>query len=85
MQRANEIKVGDVVEFEVGCPVRVVSIEDNWGEGVEPHPTIAFGWPGQPGFGRSLVFDCVDATDDNVSTFYVRRELSPLSGPTVQR
>jgi hypothetical protein len=79
---ANEVKVGQVVEFEPGSPVHVLSIEDNWGPGEED--------PSDPYYlrmwGKSLVFSCsFDGVNSDVHTLYVRRELSPLSGPRVVR
>jgi hypothetical protein len=83
MKLAGEIRVGDVVEFELGSPVRVVAIEENWTDEPDPSPySVEMA-------GKSLVFDCVFADEwENalpVSTFYVRRERSPINGPRVWR
>lgn len=81
---ARDVRIGDVVEFEPGSPVRVVAIELNHpGPFDDPAPYQRERW------GRSLVFDCVFADDLEdtlpVRTFYVRRERSPLSGPVIAR
>lgn len=81
---ARDVKIGDVVEFEPGSPVRVVAIELNWpGPFDDPSPHARRDW------GRSLVFDCVFADDLEdtlpVRTFYVRRERSPISGRIIAR
>ncbi len=87
METANAIKVGDVVEFEVGSPVLVMSIEDNYdADGFEAHPAL------RAQYGKSLVFGCSYSTLDielarieGENTLYVRRELSPVSGGRVVR
>ena len=81
--KASDVKVGDVVEFEKDSPVTVLEIEPNYGEGdFNPAP-----WKDQE-FGKSLVFPCCFGEPDSINTvhtFYVRRELSPISGDRVVR
>ena len=79
MTQACSVKLGDVVEFEIGSKVRVDEIEYNWPAG---H------YNDSSGYGRSLVFGCTvlsDNGEDCCPTVYVRRELSPLSGSYVVR
>ncbi len=84
---AQDIKVGQFVEFEPGSPVLVIEIEPNFtGSDVDPHAhTRAL-------YGESLVFSCsYTATDleqaalEGANTFYIRRERSPVSGSRVVR
>lgn len=75
-RNAAAIKVGDTVEFEVGCPVIVTEIEvqESESEYADRH------------YGKSLVFSAkFDSAGPDAQTFYVRRELSPVSGPYVVR
>jgi hypothetical protein len=85
-KKAGELRVGDVVEFEIGSPVRVVEIEDNYCEAEPDRSEWAL-----KNYGKSLVFSCVfdegyEAVPGMwVQTLYVRRELSPVSGDRVCR
>ena len=81
MNLADSIAVGDVVEFESGSPVIVLSIEDNY-SGADRDPSDY----AVRTAGKSLVFSCkFDATDPEPNTFYVRRERSRISGDRVWR
>lgn len=76
MSNAAAIKVGDVVEFEVGNPVIVTEIEaqESDSEWCDKH------------YGRSLVFSAVFVDGEpEAQTSYVRRELSTINGPYVVR
>lgn len=81
MNNAGQVTVGEVVEFEVGEPVRVCSIEDKWTDQEDPHPYLL------QTYGKSLVFHCEYVSDfaDPVQTLAVRREKSPISGDRVVR
>ncbi len=82
METANTIKVGDIVEFEPGSPVLVMSIEANYDDDSDYVRKC---------YGESLLFGCSFTTLDpelarteGENTFYVRRELSPVSGRVVR-
>lgn len=75
---AKDVQVGDVVEFELGSPVRVTAIEPNWTEEPDPSP-YSFAMAG-----KSLIFDAV-FEESETPTFYVRRERSALHGVRVWR
>jgi hypothetical protein len=87
MSTASNIRVGQVVEFEVGEPALVMSVEENWtASEPDPHPYLL------QHYGKSLVFGCSYSTLDpelaaieGENTAYVRRELSPVSGGRVVR
>lgn len=73
LKLAQNVAVGDVVEFEPGIPVRVLNIEDT-----EPEYECTYT---RELFGRSLCFDCTSDLDGTeLDTFYVRRERSALTG-----
>lgn len=80
---ARDVRVGDRVEFAPGVRVEVEAIEprfDGSPLATEPDPELRAAW------GEALMFWCRGTGRlYRRRTFYMRRELSPLSGPGVVR
>lgn len=74
---AGEIKVGDVVEFEPGCPVRVTEVSPSYGPGdFDPTSALVLAELGPLLSFACIVADAHEGTPLEVHTGYSRRALS---------